>query len=96
MTEIAVVAILVAKPGTEAQLRQALEGIVAPTRKEPGVVQYDLHYDLREPRRFVFFERWESEAALAAHGQSAHIAAYRQASAEWIEQTEMRVLAKII
>ena len=86
MSEIAVVAISVAKPGCEEQLREALVGIVGPTRKEPGALQYDLHRDVSEPRRFVFVERWESEAALAAHAKSAHIAAYRQASADWVEQ----------
>jgi quinol monooxygenase YgiN len=95
MSEIAVVAISIAKPGFEEQLREALEGIVTPSRAEQGALQYDLHRDLREPRRFVFYERWESEEALAAHAQSAHIAAYRKAIAEWVEHSEIRVLRKI-
>jgi quinol monooxygenase YgiN len=65
MTEIAVVATFVAKPGNEEKLKEALQGIVAPTLKEPGALQYDLHRDIKEPRRFVFYERWQSEAALA-------------------------------
>ncbi|CAB3770625.1 putative quinol monooxygenase [Paraburkholderia humisilvae] len=96
MSEIAVVAISIAKPGCEEQLRVALEGIVAPSRAERGALQYDLHRDLREPRRFVFYERWESEDALAAHGQSAHIGAYRKQIADWIEHSEIRVLKKIM
>jgi quinol monooxygenase YgiN len=95
MSEIAVVAISVAKPGHEEDLRAALEGIVGPTRKERGALQYDLHRDLREPRRFVFFERWESEEALAAHAKSAHIDAYKKASADWIESAELRIVSKI-
>jgi quinol monooxygenase YgiN len=95
MSEIAVVAISIAKAGFEEQLREALEGIVAPSRAEAGALQYDLHRDLREPRRFVFYERWQSEEALAAHAQSAHIAAYRNAIADWVEHSEIRVLKKI-
>ncbi len=95
MTEIAVVAISVAKPGAEAQLQAALEALVEPTRSEPGALQYELHRDLRDPRCFVFVERWESEAALAAHGQSPHIQAYRSVSGEWVERFELRVLSKI-
>jgi len=95
MSEIAVVAISVAKPGYEEQLRQALEGIVGPTRKEAGVLQYDLHRDVQEPRRFVFVERWESQEALAAHARSTHIAAYRKAVADWVEHAEIRVVSKI-
>lgn len=95
MAEIAVVAISVAKPGDEEKLRVAIEGIVEPTRKERGALQYDLHRDVREPRRFVFFERWESEEALAAHAKSAHIEAYKKAIADWVEHAEIRVLTRI-
>ncbi|ABE30130.1 antibiotic biosynthesis monooxygenase family protein [Paraburkholderia xenovorans LB400] len=96
MSEIAVVAISVAKPGYEEQLRQVLEGLVGPTRKEQGALQYDLHRDVQEPRRFVFVERWESREALAAHAQSAHITAYRKAVADWVEHAEVRVVSKIV
>jgi quinol monooxygenase YgiN len=95
MSEIAVVAIAVAKPGHEEELRVAAEGIVGPTRKERGALQYDLHRDLREPRRFILLERWESEDALAAHAKSAHIEAYKKASADWIESAELRIASKI-
>ncbi|MGH8782305.1 putative quinol monooxygenase [Paraburkholderia sp.] len=95
MAEVAVVAISVAKPGDEEKLREAVEGIVEPTLKEHGALQYDLHRDVREPRRFVFFERWESEEALAAHAKSAHIEAYKKAVADWIEHAEIRVLTRI-
>ena len=95
MTEIAVVAISVAKPGYEEQLREAAEGIVGPTREEQGALQYDLHRDVQEPRRFVFVERWKSQEALAAHAKSAHIAAYKKTVADWVEHAEIRVLSKI-
>jgi len=96
MAEIAVVALIVAKPGAEDKLRTVLEGIVEPTRNEAGALQYDLHRDLKEPARFVFVERWESEEALAAHARSAHILAYREAAADWIESSEIRVLSKLV
>lgn len=95
MSEVAVIAISVAKPGFEEQLREALEGLVEPTRKEQGALQYDLHRDVQEPRRFVFVERWESQEALAAHAKSAHIASYRKAVADWVEHAEIRVASKI-
>jgi quinol monooxygenase YgiN len=95
MAEIAVVAISVAKPGYEEQLREVLEGIVEPSRKDQGALQYDLHRDVQEPRRFVFVERWESREALAAHAQAAHIIAYRKVVADWVEHSEIRVVSKI-
>jgi quinol monooxygenase YgiN len=95
MSEIAVVAISVAKPGCEEKLREALERIVGPSREERGALQYDLHRDLQEPRRFVFVERWESQDALAAHAKSEHLVAHRKASADLIEHSEIRVVSKI-
>jgi quinol monooxygenase YgiN len=96
MSEIAVVAISVAKPGHEEQLREALEAIVGPSRKEAGALQYDLHRDLQEPRRFVFVERWASQEALAEHAKSAHLETLRKVSADWLEHSEIRVVSKIL
>lgn len=95
MAEVAVVANSLAKPGNETRLRQALLALIEPTRREPGVLQYELHQDLAEPRRFVFVERWESQAALAAHAKSAHIEAYKKVVADWVEHAEIRVVSKI-
>lgn len=95
MSEIAVVATFVAKPGQEEKLKEALQGLVGPTLKEPGALQYDLHRDLKEPRRFVFVERWASQAALEAHGKAPHIEAHRRNSPALIEAGEIHVLAKL-
>ncbi|TAK94934.1 MAG: antibiotic biosynthesis monooxygenase, partial [Verrucomicrobia bacterium] len=40
---ITVVATFKARPGKESELRAALIGLVAPTRKEAGCLNYDLH-----------------------------------------------------
>jgi quinol monooxygenase YgiN len=71
--KVDVVAHLHAKPGKEAELRQVLEGFVAPTRQEEGCIRYDLFLDLDHPGRFTFIEEWASRAALEKHGQSSHI-----------------------
>jgi len=68
---ITVVATFEAKPGKEAELQQALIGLVAPTRQEAGCLNYDLHV-LPE---FLFHENWTSKAHLDAHLQSPHIKA---------------------
>lgn len=74
---LTVVAEMKAQEGKEAELREALIGLVAPTRQEDGCVQYDLHEKVDEPGRFVFYENWTSAEHLARHGQSAHITAFR-------------------
>lgn len=79
-----------AKPGNEARLQQALLSLI-----EPGVLLYELHQDLSEPRRFVFVERWKSEEAHATHAGSAPIATWRAQSIERVEHSDIRVLKKI-
>ena len=72
---ITVVATFQARPGQEAELKSALTSLVAPTRKEAGCVNYDLHILPEDPAQFLFHENWASQAHLDAHLQSAHIKA---------------------
>ena len=72
---ITVVATFEARPGKEAELKKALIGLVAPTRKEAGCLNYDLHALPDNPAKFLFHENWTSKAHLDAHLQSAHIQA---------------------
>ncbi len=51
---------------------------------------------MKGPARSVFVERWESEEALAEHARSAHILACREAAADWIDRSEIRVLSKLV
>ena len=75
MKAIIVVATFQARPGKEGELRAALLGLLAPTRKESGCVNYDLHQSPEEPGKFLFHENWTSKAALDAHLQSPQIKA---------------------
>lgn len=62
-----------ARPGKEAELHTALMGLLAPTRKEAGCVNYDLHGSPGDPALFLFHENWTNQAALDAHLQSPHV-----------------------
>ena len=75
MKTLTVVATFQARPGKEAELRNALTGLVAPTRKESGCINYDLHGSPDDPASFLFHENWTSKAHLDAHLQSPHIKA---------------------
>ena len=66
---LTVVAQIKAKPGKEAQVRQELLSLVAPSRKDPGCLNYDLHQALDNPALFLFHENWTSEAQLEQHLQ---------------------------
>ena len=75
MKTITVVATFEARTGKEAGLKNALTGLVAPTRREAGCLNYDLHQSPDDPKKFLFHENWTSQAHLDAHLQSAHIKA---------------------
>jgi len=75
MKTLTVVATFVARPGKESELRAALIGLVAPTRKESGCINYDLHISTETPAKFLFHENWTNKAALDAHMLMPHIQA---------------------
>ncbi|MDX7509925.1 antibiotic biosynthesis monooxygenase [Citrobacter sp. S39] len=63
---ISIIAVLKAKPGKIDALKQALQALLLPTRREPGNIEYAL-FQLRDtPDVFYVRESW--------HGQAEHIA----------------------
>ena len=44
-----------AAPGHEKRLGAELHSLVAPTREEPGCLTYELHLDLENPAKFMFY-----------------------------------------
>ena len=84
--KVTVVAIMRAKPGMEEQVRQALLGLCGPTRAEKGCINYDLYQSIADPALFIFHENWESVADLDAHGQSAHLQAWRRRAADLLAE----------
>jgi quinol monooxygenase YgiN len=68
-TSLTVVAQVKAKPGKESLVRQQLLSLVAPSRKDAGCLNYDLHQALDNPGHFLFHENWTSKAHLDQHLQ---------------------------
>jgi quinol monooxygenase YgiN len=75
---LTVVAEITAAPGREDALREALLGLIAPTRAEEGCVQYDLHESTETPGQFVFYENWVSREHLERHLASPHLEAVKE------------------
>jgi quinol monooxygenase YgiN len=68
-------------PGAEAAFRDASLANAEASRREPGVVRFDLIADREDPTRFVLVEIYRDAAAAAAHKETAHYAAWRDAVA---------------
>lgn len=62
-----------ARPGKEAELREALSEVVAPTQQEDGCLFYHLHVAAGDPAKFLFHESWASQAHHEAHDRTPHI-----------------------
>ncbi|GAA2795654.1 putative quinol monooxygenase [Kitasatospora aburaviensis] len=70
---VQLVVMITTLPGRGSEQAAAFERLAPIVRAEPGCLQYDLHRVSGEPDRFVLIERWESEAALAAHDATPHM-----------------------
>jgi len=74
MPDIDVVAVIAAKPGSEAIVEGALQALVVASRRDHGCLSYDLYASDTTPGTFVTIEKWQSQADIDAHMASAHIA----------------------
>ena len=95
MPHLTVVATIVALPGREAETEAVLRALIPPTRLDPGYIRYDLHRDLDDPRTFLFYETWESRAALDAHLTSPHLTAFKAQVPDLLEKLEVRVFTQL-
>ena len=75
MSDLHVVALITAKPGSEAVVHEALTELLGHTRQEQGCRRYDLFESAATPGTYVTVEEWTDQAALDAHLASPHIAA---------------------
>jgi quinol monooxygenase YgiN len=68
-----IIGTVVAKPEMRDELMRILAAQVAPTRAEPGCINYDFHCDESDPNIFVFYENFVSKEALEEHLKKAHL-----------------------
>ena len=70
---ISVVAVITAKPGSEEAVREAMKGLVGPTREEEGCLSYDLSESSSAPGTFITVEEWRDPSDLDQHMETEHI-----------------------
>ena len=75
-TCVSVTTVLRAKPGCEAAVEAALDGLARAVRRdEAGCLLYQPVRSRHEPGHFLVFERYRDDAALAAHANAEHFRA---------------------
>jgi len=88
-TPVKTIAILIARHGMVEELRALLDSMVAPSRAEPGNLQYDLWRDHADAGRFVLEELYTDDAAIAAHRATPHFEEYSSRINNLAERTFM-------
>jgi quinol monooxygenase YgiN len=96
MTKVRVIARAVARKGKEDQLKELLQGMLAPTRAEPACRLYEL-YESGERGRFYFYEWWENQAALEQHVASPHYKRLASIVPDLLEEPfEVNILKEVL
>jgi quinol monooxygenase YgiN len=79
---LTMIAVIVSAPGQRERLRDALSGLLVPTRLEPGCRDYRLFELIDEPGTFQMHETFDDEAALEAHRATPHFRAFEALAPE--------------
>lgn len=66
------------KPELRAEAVATLLKMSAASEQEAGCYTYRFYADLNDPNTFLLYEEWVDAEALKPHGQTAHVAEFRQ------------------
>ncbi|GLP96362.1 putative quinol monooxygenase [Paraferrimonas sedimenticola] len=94
MTQLTIVAKILAKQAHTELVKRELLRLLEPTRAEAGCINYDLHQDKDNPALFVFYENWQSRKLWRAHMESEHVAAYALATQGCVESFSLNEMIR--
>jgi (4S)-4-hydroxy-5-phosphonooxypentane-2,3-dione isomerase len=63
---------------------------------EPGNLRFDILQDENDNTKFVFYEVFESDDAIAAHKDTAHYRKWRDTVAEWMARPRQGIRHHVI
>jgi len=66
------------------------------TIKEPGNIRFDFLSDAIDKSKFVLYEVFESEEAIATHKVTAHYLRWRDTVADWMAQPRQGLRQQVI
>ena len=99
---IHVIATVELAPGTREKFLAEFRKLIPDVRAEAGCIEYGPAIDAETDiaiqfklgaDRIVVIEKWETVAALKAHGVAPHMQAYRARVKDYVRGMELRVLA---
>lgn len=96
MTKLTITATIIAKADCIDLVKSELEKVVAPSRKENGCINYDLHQDNQDPAHFFMFENWETRELWQAHLESAHFKQFAAITEGALENLAIHEMMQIV
>ncbi|MDK8462528.1 putative quinol monooxygenase [Marinobacter sp. SS13-12] len=75
MEEVNLLVFIEVKPGKRNEQIEAYRKLKPTVLAEQGCLRYELLSDDTDENKFILVEKWESQAALDAHDESAHMVA---------------------
>ena len=84
------------KAGSEARCRELIRIMEENTRREPGCRQYTGHQSSEDPRRFMFYEVYDDQAALDAHGKMPYFKEHVTGGLSEIIESRTRELYRLV
>ncbi|OAT18260.1 putative quinol monooxygenase [Proteus myxofaciens] len=95
MSEVRIVATMVAKEQYKDTVCNALKAVVTPSREEAGNTSYELHQDVSHDDTYVFFEVWKSQQAVDEHNNSEHFKKLLSQIDGKLDVLDIKILKKI-
>ena len=63
---------------------------------EPGNLRFDILQDEKDPLKFVFYEAFASDEAIAAHKETDHYKKWRDTVADWMAQPRQGIRHSVV
>lgn len=95
MSQLTIVAKILAKEGKSTFIKEELQKLIHTTRAEKGCINYDLHQDNENENLFLFYENWENRELWQAHMQNDHLAEYMKVTDGAVESFELNEMTII-
>ncbi len=95
MSNLIIIARVVAKEDSVQSVKSELLKLVAVAREEDGCIKYSMHQDNDNPAAFMFYETWASQASLEMHMNTDSFKAYLKATEGLVAEKRVYKLSSL-
>jgi quinol monooxygenase YgiN len=76
---------------------ETFKGMIEPTKKEKGYIQYEMYQDNENPSLFIVLEQWENREDFDKHLQSEHFKEIVPKMTEYMtKEVELNICNKLL